>query len=41
VGPAYSRLAHCSLSRLIELNPVCFPVHIQRCSTSDGVRDLY
>jgi hypothetical protein len=39
VGPAESRLVHCSLSRLIVLTPLL--VHLQRRSTSDGVRDLY
>jgi hypothetical protein len=36
VGPAESRLTHCSLSRLIVLNPVLVSPFISR-----GVRDLY
>jgi hypothetical protein len=42
VGPAESLLAHCSLSRLIVLNPAfSSPVHLQSRSKSGGVRDLY
>jgi hypothetical protein len=36
VGPAESRLMHCSLPRLILLTPLFgFPVHLQRRSTSE------
>jgi hypothetical protein len=36
VGPAESHRAHCSLSRLIMLNPAfSSPVHFQRCSMSE------
>jgi hypothetical protein len=42
VGPEESRQMHCSLQRLIVLTPhFGSPVHLQRRSTSDGVRDLY
>jgi hypothetical protein len=41
VRPAESCLIHCSLPRLIVLNPTLVPtVHLQRRSTSDGVREL-
>jgi hypothetical protein len=42
VGQAESRRMHCSLPRLIVLTPPFgLPVHHQRRSTSDGMRDLY
>jgi hypothetical protein len=42
VGPAEFRRTHCSLPRLIVLNPLFGSrIHLQSRSTSDGVRDLY